>query len=187
MALSWLLAKIVTRYWLITNKVILEVITFSTEWVSKRDLGVIIDSKLYFNSHINCGVSKAEAAPAFVIRFCYDVEDYGTKKSLFYALLQSLLDYCCVVWLPFYKIHKEKNELMYALRENPSAANNFKISPINEWLCKLDMLCMSLQRRRLNSVVLYLVKLFMYVWSHPQQHTLSWAQKNLNRRKRESS
>lgn len=135
----------------------------------QRDLGVIIDSKLNFNSHINCVVSKAKAAFGFVKRFCYDVKDYGTQKSLFYALVQSLLDYCSVVWLPFYKIHKEKIEsilkqfTMFALREYPSVTNNFKISSFNERLCKLDM--QSLQRRRLNSATL-----FMYDLIHNNIH-----------------
>jgi len=58
-----------------------------------KDLGVLIDKKLSFAKHIDMVTSKATAALGFVKRFCYDIMDTNTLKSLYYALVQSHLDY----------------------------------------------------------------------------------------------
>lgn len=120
-----------------------------------KDLGVLIDQKLSFTKHIASISSKACAALGFVKRFCYDIADTQTLKQLYYALVQSHLDYCSVVWLPFHDIHRKKIEsiqkqfTMFALKEYPSVANNFHIRSYQQRLNDLNMI--SLQRRRLNA------------------------------------
>lgn len=129
----------------------------------QKDLGVIIDSKLDFIKHINATASKAASALGFIKRFCYDMKSINTQKTLFNTLVQSILEYCCVVWLPFHDIHKNKIESilrqfsMYVLREYPNSENNYRISSYNERLSKLNMV--SLQRRRVNAAVTFLFDL----------------------------
>lgn len=126
----------------------------------QRDLGVIIDDKLNFSKHIEMITAKATAALGFVKRFCHDISDTQTLKSLYYALVQSHLEYCSVVWLPFYEVHRKKIEsiqkqfTMFACKEYPSVANNYKITPYDQRLAKLGMI--SLQRRRINSSLIFL-------------------------------
>jgi ribonuclease P/MRP protein subunit RPP40 len=125
-----------------------------------KDLGVIIDGKLLFSKHIEAITSKATAALGFIKRFCYDITDTQTLKTLYYSLVQSHLEYCSVVWLPFYEIHKNRIESilkqfsMFVLKEYPSAANNYKITPYSQRLGKLNMT--SLNRRRINASILFM-------------------------------
>lgn len=54
--------------------------------------------------------AKSMVAFACTKRFCSDNTDTQTLKSLYYALVSSYLEYCCVVWLPFYGVHRRKIE-----------------------------------------------------------------------------
>lgn len=56
-----------------------------------RDLGVLIDSKISFAKHISTITAKATAALGFVKRFCYDITDIRTLKTLYFSLVQSRL------------------------------------------------------------------------------------------------
>ena len=120
-----------------------------------RDLGVLVDSKLNFIDHINAITAKATSMLGFVKRFCHDIKNTHTLKSLYYSLVQSIFEYCSVVWLPFYECHKAKIEsvlkqfTMFALREYPNASNNYIISSYDQRLLKLEM--QSLDIRRINS------------------------------------
>lgn len=125
-----------------------------------KDLGVIMDEKLLFAKHIDAIKSKATAALGFVKRFCYDITDVQTLKALYYSLVQSHLEYCSVVWLPFDKIYKEKIEsvlrqfTMFARKEYPSATNNYKITSYTNRLAALEMA--TLERRRINTSIVFM-------------------------------
>ena len=125
-----------------------------------KDLGVLIDHKLKFNAHIETIISRATAALGFLKRFCYDIRDLQTLKVLFYTLVQSQLEYCSVVWLPYYGIYKNKIEsilrqfTMYAMREYPNQSNGYHITPYKDRLSLLGM--QSLDRRRFNSSIMFM-------------------------------
>ena len=129
----------------------------------QRDLGVIIDNKLKFAKHIDAITSKATAALGFIKRFCYDISDTQTLKTLYYALVQSHLEYCSVVWLPFESIYKDKIErilkqfTMFARKEYPSVSNNYKITSYDQRLKSLDMV--TLDRRRINVSIIFMYDL----------------------------
>ena len=121
---------------------------------------MIIDSKLNFNKHIEAITHKAYAALGFVKRFCFDIGDRRTLKALYYTLVQSHLDYCSIVWHPFYQVHKDKIEsvlkqfTMFALGEYQNETNGYRISSYEERLKNLDMI--SLQRSRVLSALTFL-------------------------------
>ena len=68
-----------------------------------RDLGVVIDSKLNFASHVSRIVSRANRALGLLIR-SFQTGARGTKfnqKTLlatYFANVRSILEYSCVVW-----------------------------------------------------------------------------------------
>ena len=132
---------------------------FKCVWI----LIYIIDNKLKFAKHIDAITSKATAALGFIKRFCYDISDTQTLKTLYYALVQSHLEYCSVVWLPFEVIHRARIEsilkqfTMFARREYPSVSNNFKITSYNHRLSDLEMV--SLERRRINTSIIFMYDL----------------------------
>ena len=125
----------------------------------QRDLGVIVDSKMNFNNHINTIVNRARSILGFIKRFCYDIKNPDTLKTLFYALVQSVLEYGSVVWMPYQ--HNwidtiesiQKQFTMFALREYPNEENNYHISSYENRLERLGMT--KLERRRINFALLF--------------------------------
>lgn len=64
----------------------------------------------------------------FVMRQCWDFDNVETLKSVYFALVRSLLEYCSIVWSPFYKTHIDRiervqsrfvNFLLYKININP--------------------------------------------------------------------
>ena len=78
-----------------------------------RDLGVIIDSKLNFASHVSRIVSQANRALGLLIR-SFQTGARGAKfnqKTLlvtYFANVRSILEYSCVVWAGAAKSHTER-------------------------------------------------------------------------------
>lgn len=70
-----------------------------------RDLGVIIDSKLTFNSHIDKIIQRAYKLLGFVLRVCKPFQHKMTYMLLYFSLVRSILDFGCVIWSPFFKCH----------------------------------------------------------------------------------
>ncbi len=66
----------------------------------ENDLGVIFDSTLEFEDHINSKVSKA-TRNAGLIRRTFDYLDNNTFTSLYKALVRSQLEYASSVWFPY--------------------------------------------------------------------------------------
>ena len=64
---------------------------------SVRYLGVKIDSKLNWNSHVNAIATKLNRANAML----YKVRDFvnaNILKSIYYALFESHINYACIIW-----------------------------------------------------------------------------------------
>lgn len=71
-----------------------------TEYV--KDLGVTFESNLCFKTHINNIVQSAYKVLGFIIRNTQLFDDSSTLRILFFSLVRSKLEYCSVVWSPFY-------------------------------------------------------------------------------------
>lgn len=79
-----------------------------------RDLGVILDSKLTMEEHINYITDKANKNLGFVIRTCKPFTDISCIRAVYYAYVRSTLEYCSSVWSPHYITYKEKIEKIQA-------------------------------------------------------------------------
>jgi hypothetical protein len=77
---------------------------------SISDLGVILDPKLNFISHIDSLISKASRMLGFIRRIGREFKDPYTLRSLYIAFVRSNLEYACCVWTPCYDIHIRRNE-----------------------------------------------------------------------------
>lgn len=90
-----------------------------------KDLGVILDSELYFKQHVNYVIGKASGILGFIFRITKEFTDIYCLKSLYCALSRSILEYCSVVWAPQYNNAVQRIEsvqrrfLRYALRRLP--------------------------------------------------------------------
>jgi hypothetical protein len=75
-----------------------------------NDLGVIFDTELRFNEHMNYILSKSFKMAGFIMRRCWEFHSAEVLKSLYYSLVRSHLEYCCIVWSPYYKTHIKRIE-----------------------------------------------------------------------------
>lgn len=129
----------------------------------QRDLGVLIDNRLSFRNHTDMIVAKATSALGFLKRFCFNINDPASLKAIYYAFVQSNLDYCSSIWLtipssraiPIESVLRQFT--MYALREYPNASNNYQISSYDSRLNRLNMI--SVNRRRINNALIFLYDL----------------------------
>ena len=77
---------------------------------SIRDLGIIQDSKLLFDQHIDGIVGKASRALGFVIRASACFRSLKPIKVIYCSFVRSHLEYASQVWNPQYGIHKSRIE-----------------------------------------------------------------------------
>ena len=115
---------------------------------SHKVLGLIIQSNLKWNNHINSVVSKASKR-LYILRVLrrsgIPAEDLVT---LYYALVRSLLEYCCVVWhhaLPTYladeleRVQKRALRIILPGQSYKEALSQLKCSRLDE---RRDELCL---------------------------------------------
>lgn len=67
-----------------------------------RDLGVLFDSRMTFSDHIRNTCLTASRSLGFVIRSCRNFTNIHAIKCLYFALVQSRLEYASLVWYPYY-------------------------------------------------------------------------------------
>ena len=68
---------------------------------SFKDLGVIFDDKLRFNSHFVDIINRASKMSGFILRSSSDFTSIQPSLTLFNSLVKNILEYCCVVWSPY--------------------------------------------------------------------------------------
>ena len=77
---------------------------------SMRDLGVIYDSKLTFNEHVDHVCGKARRMMGFVMRSGKFFKDPFTFTTLYNARVRSNVEYATVIWNPHTSTQKLKIE-----------------------------------------------------------------------------
>lgn len=74
--------------------------------VSIKDLGVYFDDKFTFTEHIQKITSTAVQTLGFIIRNCKYFSNLTSLKTLYFSLVRSRLEYCVLIWFPYYNIYK---------------------------------------------------------------------------------
>ena len=69
-----------------------------------KDLGVIMDSTLSFIPHINYVTNKATRMLGFVVRNTREFQSIECILLLYYSFVRSVLEYCSIIWNPYYNI-----------------------------------------------------------------------------------
>ena len=64
------------------------------------DLGVTMDKKLRFSSHVATICCKAHRRANLILK-CFHSKDASSLLSAFKAYVRPILEYSCVVWNPF--------------------------------------------------------------------------------------
>ncbi|XP_053686304.1 uncharacterized protein LOC128735845 [Sabethes cyaneus] len=129
-----------------------------------RDLGVNLDCALTFRLHFEEIISKANRQLGFIFKIDNEFRDPFCLRSLYCALVRSLLETCSIVWCPFQanwmaRIEAvQKKFVRYALRMLPWS--NLLDLPPYENRCKLLGL-ETLEKRRTTAQVVFVAKLLI--------------------------
>lgn len=75
-----------------------------------KDLGIIIDSEMKFQTHIETVINKSNRMLAFLNRNTKRFHCLSALKVLFFALVRSHIEYCSIVWFPVHNIHIQRIE-----------------------------------------------------------------------------
>lgn len=75
-----------------------------------NDLGIIFDSQLTFNPHLQYIMKSAFRSLGFLMRNCKNFRNQNTLILGYTALVRSKLEYASVVWSPLYALHIDRLE-----------------------------------------------------------------------------
>ena len=120
-----------------------------------KDLGILTNNGLSWNSHIDMITAKANRMLGLIKRTCMDLKDECTLKTLYCSLVRSNLEYCSVVWCPFTKRNVNKLERIQRRATRFILKSN---EPYDDRLHKLNLL--TLEQRRFVDDVTFLFKTF---------------------------
>lgn len=67
------------------------------------DLGITLDSGLRYHLHIENVLNRAYRLCGFIKRQCKDFTDVTCIINIFNSLVRSILEYCCIIWDPYYQ------------------------------------------------------------------------------------
>lgn len=125
-----------------------------------RDLGVIMDDKLNFRSHIDSIVNKSARLLGFLKRSTKGFKLVRTKIVLYNALVRSHLEFASVVWSPHYAVHSQRVESIQRAFTKHLAYTSAKISPRCPYEQRVRCFNVSsLRDRRLTQGLLFLHKI----------------------------
>ena len=125
-----------------------------------NDLGVLIDEKVTMNDHVYNITNKARRILGLVKRQAKGFNDPYVTKSLYCALVRPILEYCCVVWMPYTKELCNKIEsvqkqfLLFALR-NLNWNDPFVLPHYEDRLTLISMQTLQDRRTILTSSFMY--------------------------------
>lgn len=123
-----------------------------------RDLGVIHDSKLLFDSHVDNIVQRASRSLGFIMRSSKDFKNAKTLKILYCTYVRSSLEYASQVWNPRYNIYIKRIE---AIQKKFIRFLNYRVkSNVREYLASCRrMHLLPLYKRREIADSLLLIKI----------------------------
>jgi hypothetical protein len=129
---------------------------------SIKDLGIIFSSSLSFTVRIQLITIKATRSLGFIIRNTHDFNNIVTLKTLYFALVCSILEYCSILWNPYQlllinKIERVQNKFLRYI--NTKIPNNCIITDHCYELLRRQVNINSLSSRRLYFDVIYIYKI----------------------------
>lgn len=120
------------------------------------DLGVILDSKLNFNEHIDSILSSSNKMLGFALRHCKLFKRNKTILAIYYSFVFSKLNFASPIWNPQYKFHVKRLEsVQHKLLRFLAFRNNFRILNHDYSEAQLKYNLISLEdRRKMNDMCL---------------------------------
>ena len=128
---------------------------------SISDLGVVFQSDLRFNLHIDNIITKSLRLLGFIKRNSKYITDTKAITCLYNSLVRSILEYCSIIWAPYYALHNNRLKrvqnkfLKYLLYKHHFPCSGLPYST-RLLLCGIK----SLEERRRDALLLFLFKIF---------------------------
>lgn len=123
-----------------------------------RDLGVIIDEHIRFDSHNDEIVRKAAKMNGFVMRMTKSFYLIEPIITLFNQIVRPVLEYCSPSWNPMYGIYIDRIEaIQHSFTRHLYRKFHYPYEPYEQRLIRLGL--RSLMQRRQEADVLFLHKL----------------------------
>lgn len=120
------------------------------------DLGITIDSELKFIDHINGVIGKSLRMLNFINRNTREFKSEKTLKVLYYSLVRSNVDYCSIVYYPFFQNNIQRIERIQKKFVNRLAyIKGMKNANYKDKLKKFQMMSLSDRRQYLGQLFLY--------------------------------
>ena len=135
-----------------------------------RDLGVLFSADLSFNTHIQSIVSSAYRTLGFILRWGRFFKNITTLKLLYCTLVRPKLEYCSIVWSPYFKCHQLLIERVQhkSLRMAAYRLGNPMSITCHDYCSILDRLkLLSLEGRRLTFDLTFIFKLLNHTIDCP--------------------
>jgi len=111
--------------------------------VQVSDLGVTVDSRLKFSTHISNICCKAHKRPNLIIR-CFHSKYVSSLITAFKVYVRPILEYCSVVWNPF--LIKDINTIEAVQRMFTKRLPGMKHLTYHQRLVKLELESLELRR-----------------------------------------
>lgn len=100
-----------------------------------RDLGVIVDKRFTFTTHIEKMIAGARQSFGFIKKVTRNSFSLETQKLLYTSYVRSKLEFGAVVWDPYQVVHKnsiesvQKSFLRYLLGTNNTTDGQYRLPP----------------------------------------------------------
>ena len=111
----------------------------------EKDIGVIIDSDLSFESHISSKINKANSVLGLIARNMEYKDEY-TLLTLYKSIVRPHLEYANQIWSPYLKKHIKSIENIQ--RRATKLIPNLKDLPYEERLSRLNLPTLAYRRMR---------------------------------------
>ena len=124
------------------------------------DLGVLFDSKLCFNKHVDVIIARANCRLGLIKRWAKEFNDPHITKTLYTSLVRSILEFACQVWCPYYQCNIDRIEsiqkrfLLFAL-SSLNWNDRFVLPKYEHRLLLLDMNTLEHRRKLLNAMFIF--------------------------------
>lgn len=122
-----------------------------------KDLGVVMDSKMSFNFHIEYVINSCNRLLGFVLRNCKNFNNSKTLLTLYYAFIHSRLSFASVVWNPCYVTYERRLEriqnkfLKHLAYKSNIIISHGNFTPIYKQFCVLPLF----HRRRVTDLITF--------------------------------
>lgn len=132
------------------------------------DLGVLLNTSLTFDKHIDKISARARRSTGFIIRHSSDFHNPFTIIRLYQSLVRSILEYCCVIWDPYFVgeievLEKVQEKFMRYIWFKSKCTEKFSYQ---DALCRFNLA--SLETRRKQQILMLSHKILIGSYDAPE-------------------